>query len=106
MQYRRLEELERQGRPIRVGLVGCGRMGLGVINQVNASAGMRIAAVADLTQERAEAAVQTRRRPGVKVVATDDLGAATKAVERGDVVATGDSEMLARLPIDVVVEAT
>jgi predicted homoserine dehydrogenase-like protein len=106
MQYRRLEQLEKQGRPIRVGLVGCGRMGVGVINQVNCSPGMRIAAVADITLDRAEAAARAHRRAGVNVCATDDLGRGTLAVERGEVVAIGDSEMLARLPLDVIVEAT
>src|SRR6266536_574236 len=98
MQYRRLEELERQGRPIRVGLIGLGRMGLGVLNQINLSPGMRVSAVADLTLERAEAGAKPRLRKGASLVATNDLGKATRAVEQGDVVATGDSRMLCRLP--------
>src|SRR5262245_35632015 len=106
MQYRRLEELERQGRPIRVGLIGLGRMGLGVLNQINASSGMRVAAVSDLTLERAETLARPRLRKGVSLTATNDLGRATQAVERGEMVATGDSAMLCRLPVDVVVEAT
>ena len=106
MQYRRLEELERQATPIRVGLVGCGRMGVGVINQVNAAKGMRIVAVADLTLARAESVARGHRRGDTPVCATNDLDRATKAVARGEIVATGDSHMLAQLPLDVVVEAT
>ena len=41
MLHRRLEELEAKGKPIRVGLVGCGRMGQGVINQIAQCKGMR-----------------------------------------------------------------
>ena len=48
----RLEDLEREGTPIRVGLVGVGQMGQGLIAQVGGIPGMEVVAAADLDLER------------------------------------------------------
>ena len=106
MLHRRLAELDKQGTPIRVGLVGCGRMGLGVVNQISRAPGMRVVAVADRDRGRAEAAAHANLPAGVSVCETSDLGAALSAVERGDLVAAIDGRMVCHLPLDVVVEAT
>ena len=51
---RALAERERDGRPIRVGMVGAGFMGQGLTNQiVNSVPGMRMVAVANRRPERA-----------------------------------------------------
>jgi predicted homoserine dehydrogenase-like protein len=44
----KLEALEREGAPIRVGLVGAGQMGRGFIAQVTGIPGMETVAVADV----------------------------------------------------------
>ena len=48
----KLEALEREGTPIRVGLVGVGQMGRGLIAQVAGIPGMEVVAAADLYVER------------------------------------------------------
>lgn len=103
MLHRRLAELDRRGTPIRVGLVGCGRMGVGVANQLSRAPGMRLVAVADQEQDRAAQAARAALSP---VCATDDLERAERAVEQGEVVVTADGRLVCRLPVDVVVEAT
>src|SRR4051812_36617311 len=100
MLHRRLEQLEKQGKPIRVGLVGCGRMGAGVINQIGQARGMRVVAVADKLRDRAVEAA------GKSPAVTDDFDEASRAVEQGRVVASGDGQMLCALPLDVVIEST
>src|SRR5262245_30231722 len=104
MLHRRLQALDKKGTPIRVGLIGCGRMGQGVINQVGLSPGMRIVAVADIDAARAEAAANTAKPAKGSVVQTNNADEAARAVERGDVVACTDGLMLCHLPLDVVVE--
>ncbi len=50
-----LQARERQGQPIRVGMVGAGFMGQGLTNQIiNSVPGMRMAAIYNRKPERAE----------------------------------------------------
>jgi len=48
-----LAELRSRTEPIRVGVVGVGRMGRGVVDQVSTMAGMRLMAAADVDLGRA-----------------------------------------------------
>jgi predicted homoserine dehydrogenase-like protein len=110
MIHRRLAALEKAGKPIRVGLVGCGRMGVGVVNQISQARGMRIVAVADQQIERAETAAASGFAAGLPVdtpvCTTNNLEAATNAVERGEAVASSDGSLICQLPLDIVIEAT
>ena len=105
----KLEVLERQGTPIRVGLVGAGQMGRGLIAQVAGIPGMEVTAVADIDPERAVGAFQeigqepvTNRegQPGRPNV-TDDAGDLSLS-DTVDVVveATGVPEIGARVAFD------
>src|SRR5829696_5956265 len=93
----RLEDLEREGTPIRVGLVGAGQMGRGLIAQVGDIPGMEVVAAADVDLERALGAFRetgheplegSDGRPGRPAATQDPM----------DVVRSGS--------VDVVVEAT
>jgi predicted homoserine dehydrogenase-like protein len=92
---RRLEELEREGRPIRVGLIGVGQMGRGLIAQVAGIPGMAVVAAADVDVERAGAAFRAvGAEPGP--AGTPDRPLVTR-----------DAGEVAGSPaVDVVVEAT
>jgi len=105
MLHRRLEELERKGTPIRIGIVGCGRMGAGVINQIAQCQGMRIVAAADMRRDHAEKVVRESGRK-TAVCVTDDLATATSAIARGETVVSGNGRLIPQLPVDVVMEAT
>lgn len=93
----RLEDLERAGAPIRVGLVGAGQMGRGFIAQVAGIPGMEVSAVADIEPERAMTAFREAGQEPVEGINgnSDNPGVTDNAGE------------LARFEgVDVIVEAT
>lgn len=104
--YEKLRKLEKNGNPIRVGIVGVGQMGTEIVATIGEMAGMRTVVTVDLTSARAAAAHGASRRP-VEVVETDDIDAAEKAIAAGKAVAAADYRLATRLSsVDVVIEAT
>ena len=59
-----LAERERQGRPIRVGIIGAGKFGGGLVAQIAQMQGMVVSAIADIDLVRARYAYEAgvRRR--------------------------------------------
>lgn len=102
----RLQELEEQGMPIRVGIVGAGRMGTGVACQISRMKGMRVVILADIQLENAAAAFRFNGLKAKDIVTTDDLERARLAILEGKVVATREKRLVPKVPIDVIVEAT
>ena len=103
---RKLEEREKDGHPIRVGLIGAGQMGTEIVAQVGEMAGMRVSVVVDVTLDKAAGAYAVSQR-GPQPVATDDLAEAARALAEGRPVATTDYRAATSLPtIDAVIDAT
>jgi predicted homoserine dehydrogenase-like protein len=102
----RLAARERDGRPIRVGVVGAGRFGTMIVCQLAAMPGMRPSVVADLDAARARAALAHGGIAGDRVVEADRAGRANPVIARGDSVVTTDSAVLVDSDLDVVVDAT
>jgi len=103
---RALAEREREGRPIRVGMVGAGFMGQGLTNQiVNSVPGMRMVAVANRRPERAR---EVFRYAGIEDVANvDDQASLEDAIRAGRPAVTDDALLLARSEqVDVLVDVT
>jgi len=101
-----LREREREGRPIRVGMVGAGFMGQGLTNQItNSVPGMRMAAISNRRPERAEGVY---RYSGVDdVVHVDTQAAFDAAVAAGRGVVTDDPMLICHCDeIDVIVDVT
>jgi len=98
-----LAELRARTEPIRLGVVGIGRMGRGVVDQVATMPGMRVMAAADLDIGRAEACL---RENGADPLVTDELGPAQDALRRGRPVATADAGLMPQLELNALVEAT
>lgn len=103
---RALEEREREGRPIRVGMVGAGFMGRAIARQIiRSSSGMRLAAISNRHVEKAErayaeAGADDVRRVGSRAELEDSVAAGRLAV-------TEDALLLCRAEgIDAVVEVT
>jgi predicted homoserine dehydrogenase-like protein len=101
-----LRERERQGKPIRVGMVGAGFMGQGLTNQItNSVPGMRMAAIYNRKPERAEGVF---RYSGLDDVTTvDSQSALDEAVRAERAVVAEDPFLICRSDeIDVVVDVT
>ncbi|NTW72062.1 MAG: NAD(P)-dependent oxidoreductase [Eubacteriaceae bacterium] len=104
---RRLKELEENGNIIKLGLVGAGQMGKGMVSQVMLMKGMVPAIVVDINVENA---IESYTLAGVSrddIVVTDLLSEANAAMEKGKFVASSNAEIPpAANIIDVVVDAT
>ena len=105
--YERLQNREAEGHPIRVGLVGCGQMGSGLVHVTNQIVGMDIVAISDIDVNRPLATLEAIGAPESEVCVTDKLGEASDALRAGKWLVTGDAVLLTRLDaLDAVVEAT
>ncbi len=95
-----------EAKPARVGIVGVGRMGRGVVDQIATMQGLKVRALADVDVARAVAALVGNGWHRDQVLVTDRLGEAQDAIRAGRPVATADAMMLARLDLDAMIEAT
>ena len=80
------------GRPVRVGLIGAGKFGSMFLSQVPTTPGIEVAAIADLSPDRARAACR-------EVGWSEERIAATQLVDDGATLAARDD-------VEVVIEAT
>ena len=101
--HRLLEAREAGGKPLRVALVGAGKFGSMFLAQARTTPGIRIAAIADLSVERARAALGTTGWPGdCSTTSLNELGA-----RDGQIVVTDDTDRVLRADgVDIVVDAT
>jgi len=99
--------LERQaqiGRPVRVGVVGAGQMGSGLIAQIERAKGMEVAVVADIAVERGVTAFNKAGKQDV--VVENDLAKAAELIEAGKPVVINDGLKMPKLPVDIVLEVS
>lgn len=101
-----LARRHREGRPIRVALVGAGFMARGVALQIcTAVQGMRVVAIANRTLENAQRAFREAGVERVRVVET--VTQLEMAIEAGVPAVTGDPLLVCRAGgVDAVVEIT
>ncbi len=103
---RALEERARQGRPIRVSLIGAGYMGRGIALQILTSVpGMRLVCVANRTVEKARDAYREAGADSPRAVESE--AALEDAIACGRYAVTDDPMLAARAQnVDAVVDAT
>jgi predicted homoserine dehydrogenase-like protein len=90
--YRLLQKRATSGHPVRVGLIGAGKFGSMFLSQVPTTPGLEVAAIADLSPDRARQACRN-------VGWTEERIAATRFLD--------DAAAMMALPqVEVVVEAT
>jgi len=105
--YRSLQDLEKKGEYVKVGLVGAGQMGSGLVSVAAQMPGFRIVAVADLEIERGIRAYQESGIDENQIVVTEDPVYAEKAIVRKKVVVTKEAKIISHIPsIEAVVEGT
>lgn len=98
-----LREREAAGRPLRAALVGAGKFGTMWLAQAVRTAGVHVAAVADLVPDRARAALRTAGFPAERTAAAS----VSAAVRAGSTFVTDDAEAVLRAgEVEVVVDAT
>jgi predicted homoserine dehydrogenase-like protein len=102
-----LRKRQAEGRPIRVGLVGCGQEGSGMVHVTRQMAGMETCAIADLDLSRPLRTLKALGVPESAICVTDQVGPAQDALMAGNYVVTQDALLLPRLEsLDALVEAT
>jgi predicted homoserine dehydrogenase-like protein len=101
-----LKKREREGRILKVGMIGCGEMAKGMINQImHYTPGMTVAATYNRTPERAVDVYKSLKIDNY--VVTDNLAKANQAICNGKSVITGDMDIFLSLgDVEVVVEST
>ena len=101
-----LAEREKEGKPIKVGIIGTGKFGGGLVTQISRMKGMVVSAIADIKPENAEYAYSAAYGE-VEVSRVDSAQALEEAIHAGRFAVVEDGLLLARSDaLDVVVEAT
>ncbi len=101
-----LKQREQQKNPVKIGLVGCGQMGIDVVATVRNMPGVDVVAVADIDPKRAKSAYDIGQLGG-KIVQANSAEKADQAVADGVRVVTTDYRVITDMKkIDVMLEAT
>ena len=104
---RKLAQLEAEGKPIQVGVVGAGQMGRGMVTELVMIKGERPAICCDINIDLAVHAFEYGGVKPEQIVKTTDVAEASAAIKAGKYVATNDSKLVTSTPeIGVVVDVT
>ena len=106
MLYERMVERERQGTPVRIGLIGIGTFGTQIAGQIHHMPGMRLAVIADLRVEAAAAVMAAGSNAAAEPLRAASADQVAEAVAAGTPVVTADADALIGSPVDIVIEAT
>jgi predicted homoserine dehydrogenase-like protein len=105
--YEHLQKREATGNPIRLGLVGCGQEGSGMVHITNQMAGLDTRVIADIIPDRPLATLKATGIPESEICITNNPSKAEDALRKGQYVITEDALVLPQLEsLDVLVEAT
>ncbi len=105
--YRSLQDLEKKGEFIKVGLVGAGQMGSGIVSVATQMPGLKVVAIADLKVERGINAYQEAGLNRKQIVVVQDPAEAEQAITQKKVVVTKWANVISHIPlIQAIVEAT
>ncbi|MGL5114122.1 MAG: NAD(P)H-dependent oxidoreductase [Beijerinckiaceae bacterium] len=101
-----LHARQRKGRPVRIGLVGCGQMGTDILMQVGLMQGIAVIAVAATRPENVAAALAIAGW-GQKADIVSTVSEAQNVMRRGNIAALPSLTTLCQIPeVDVVIDAT
>ena len=104
---RDLKKRGETGKPIRIGLVGCGEMGTDLLTGVAHMDGIEVAAVSTRTPSRVIEAAEIAYGESGHTKEVENASAMTAAIEEGKIAATGDLDLLLKNElVDIVVDAT
>jgi predicted homoserine dehydrogenase-like protein len=104
---RDLAEREKAGKPVRIGLIGCGEMGTDIVSRVAQMSGIRVGAIAERRQGAARRAIDIAYQEEGHSRDASSEDAMNAAMEAGKIAVVGDASMIiGNGLIDVVVDAT
>ena len=104
---RKLVDLDNHGQKVRVGLVGCGKMGSGLVSQLSRIKGMRPSVIIDRHVDKCVTALRKAGVKDVDIVRTTDLKVAENAIKNNSFVVSDDYTLSYKLDmIDGVIDAT
>jgi len=104
---RDLSERGKSGKPIRIGLIGCGEMGTDIVTRVAHMQGIVVGAVAERKIPAALKAAEIAYGEGGHAREVSTASAMTEAMEAGRIAVTGDADLIIGNDlIDVVIDAT
>ena len=96
-----------ENNPIRVGIIGAGKFGAGLINQIMSMQGIVVSAVADINLNSAKRAYVTNYISPEAIQVTRTVQEMNQMIQNGKPAITEDGLLVARTDLlDVVVEAT
>lgn len=102
-----LAERERDGRPVRIGLIGAGEMGADIAARTATMDGVEVAAISEVDQAKAHRAVEIARQTTGASVDVSSSDALNAVVESGRTAVVDDPDALLESGlIDVIVDAT
>jgi len=105
--FNHLQQREANGNPIRVGLVGCGQMGAGLVHVTSQMPGMETVAIADIDVERPLRTLRDLHVPEEQICVTDDIATAEEALADGKTLVTPDALLLTKVAgVQILLEAT
>ncbi len=104
----KLAQRAAENRPIRVGIIGAGKFGAGLVAQIAQMRGMTTAVIADISGERARTAyVVAGGVPKDRIGTAETANEIDDQLRHGTPVVVEDGELIAQSDlVDVVVEAT
>ena len=104
---RQLAERAAENNPIRVGIIGAGKFGAGLVAQLSQMQGMVASAIADINLEHATRAYTASHVPSDAILHVRNANAMNDAIRSGKHAVTEDGLHIIQSDlIDVVVEAT
>ena len=102
-----LAQRQVDNRPIRVGVIGTGKFGAGLVAQISQMKGMETSVIADINLDHARYAYASVGIPASELVVTESSSAVDDAIRSGTPAIIEDALALTRSElVDVVVEAT
>lgn len=98
---------DEKGRPIRIGLIGCGEMGTDIVTQCAQMTGITVAAIAELHPEQAKKAVSIAGYPDDHLMTVENGKTLDAAIASSKTAFTSDSQAICKSEhIDLVIDAT
>jgi len=105
--YQHLQKLEKDGKRIRTGLVGCGQMGSGLVHVTHRMEGLETYAISDIDPDRPKNVLKSLGIPEDMICVANSRSKAEDILRSGKYLITEDALLLPQLDnLDAVVEAT